>query len=131
MLCFILIIINAIIINVWAAPFTISTTTSSISLSSYATLRTSVNYSINMTFPSNNIAAGSSTSITFSNRYNISASTLSACSFVTSSSASSYTSISCTTAYSSANNLYSITFPNVYPSAVSSQTFLGMRVFIE
>lgn len=99
------------------------------SLTSYSTLASAVTYTYNYTFIPTNIEATSQPIVFFSSNYNINPTDLKNCLFVLSNSAASYSSTACILSKNSTGNYLS--FTDVYPSLLNSQTFLGLKVMIE
>jgi hypothetical protein len=91
------------------------------------TLTPSVNYVMNITFPTNTITAGSTVAVQFGYRYNITASTLSNCQYSTSGTFQTGT-CSVQTFGSGTSTTYIITYSNIYPSTASSQSALNLKV---
>jgi hypothetical protein len=99
--------------------------------SDYYTLTPNVEYLINATFPVNtSITAGSYVTLQFMYRYNITASTLNNCRF--SLDTITYSSTSCTVSStgSSTATIYTVKFPNLFPTAVSNQSGINLAVLI-
>ena len=94
----------------------------------YYTLTPAVTYTMNITFSPTPIAAGSYLTIQFGYRYNITATSLSNCQFTTS--GASYATTNCTVSSSGASTatVYVLTFPNVYPGDLVSQTAINLIV---
>lgn len=91
------------------------------------TLTPSVNYAMNITFPTNTITAGSKVAVQFGYRYNITASTLANCQYST---AGVFQTGSCAVSSfgSGTSTVYTITYSNIYPSAAASQSSLNLKV---
>jgi hypothetical protein len=94
----------------------------------YYTLTPAVTYTMNITFSPTNIPSNSYLTIQFGYRYNITPSTLTNCQFSTN--AASYSSTNCTVAPSGSSTatIYVITFPNVYPIGLTSQSSMNLIV---
>lgn len=102
----------------------VSKTALSCSLSSYLTL-VQTQYTLDFSFSTQTIPSGTVPTLSLSSRYRIEPSSLSACSFKATS-ASVYSSCSCLP--SSNSTATTVTFPDVYSSALSSQNSLSLKV---
>lgn len=92
------------------------------------TLTAGVTYTLNMSFPANDISAGSTVVVQFGYRFNVTASSLSGCLY--SKTGVSYSNGTCVASPSgsSTSTIYSITFSGIYAVAATSQSFLYLKV---
>jgi hypothetical protein len=96
--------------------------------SDFYTLTPAVTYTMNLTFPTSSITAGSTVTIQFGYRYNLTTGVLSGCQFATGT--GSYQAGSCSVAKfgTGTSTTYIVTYSNVYPSLASSQSSLNLKV---
>lgn len=99
----------------------------SLTLSTDQTLQPNTLYTLKANLNSNNIPAGSKVVIKFSNRFAITASTLSNCQYSHTGSAP-LTSTTCTSSYDSGTTTYSITFSNIYATGTTAQASIMLTV---
>ena len=104
---------------------TINANILAVTTSSSLTLVSSVSYTFNSTFSSRAISNGATVLITTSSNFNIDTSTLTNPLFATSLSASYQTTTYSLTSNSSGNF---ITFSNLYPSTLSTENLLSLKV---
>ena len=93
-------------------------------LSSYATLAPA-DYLLNITFSSTNILLGAVPTLTLSNKYTVTAASLSSCLYAIEGD-SSYSATLCSA--SSNSTAVSIVFPEVYPSTLAASSQLSLKV---
>ena len=99
--------------------------------SDYYTFTPNVQYLINATFPTNiSITAGSYVTLQFPYQYNITASTLTNCMFSIDTVTYSATNCSVTSTGSGSSTIYTVKFPNVFPSAIANQPGINLAVLI-
>jgi hypothetical protein len=99
--------------------------TFTVSLSSTLTLVSGVAYTLNATFPTRSITAGAYALVTTSNNFNLNTSSITNPTFATTLS-SSYSSTTYTLFTNSSGHF--ITFASIYPSALTSETLLSLKV---
>lgn len=111
------------------STFTLSFPNGTICTDPY-TLTSGVTYTMNITFPTNDISAGSKVAVQFGYRYNITSSTLSGCQYSTT--GVSYNAGSCSVQSfgSSTSTTYVITFDGIYLSTALSQSVLNLKVLL-
>lgn len=97
------------------------------SLSSYRTL-VSTDYVLNLTFTSTSVPASTIPTLRLSTKFSVDVSTLQNCAFATNLD-SSYTTGACSTSTNS--TAVSIVFTDAYPSTLTSQTRLSLKVSIQ
>jgi len=99
--------------------------------SDYYTLTPNVEYLINATFPVNtSITAGSYVTLQFQYRYNITNSTLNNCRFSLDTITYSPTNCNVSRSGSSTATIYTLKFPNMFPTALSNQSGINLAVLI-
>ena len=94
------------------------------------TLTSNVGYTMNITFPTNDITAGSTVDIQFGYRYNIPTGTLSGCQFAIGGGAYQAGVCSVQSFGSGVSASYIITYSNIYTSTALSQSSLNLKVSI-
>lgn len=96
-------------------------------LSNSQTLTSAVTYVFNITFGSRTISASSTATLTLTLNYNINSSALTNCMFATTNSVS-YSSTTCSVSTNSSGSF--VLFNSVYPSQLTSETLLSLKVRI-
>ena len=83
---------------------------------------------MNITFPSNDITAGSTVDVQFGYRYNIVPATLSGCQYSIGAGAYQAGTCSVVSTGSGTATSYLLTFSNIYPTLATAQTSLNLKV---
>ena len=122
-----LLVLIAILIWIGQATFTLSFPNGT-SYSDPYTLTPNVAYTMNITFPTNDISAGSTVDIQFGYRYSITAGSLSGCQFGIGGGAYQAGTCSVQQFGSGTSTSYIITYSNIYTSAALSQSSLNLKV---
>ena len=111
------------------ATFTLSFPNGTVCSDPY-TLTDAVTYTMNITFPVNDIPANSKVAVQFGYRYSITASTLTGCQYSTVGGSYSAGSCSVQSFGSSTSTTYVITFDGIYPTTATSQSTLNLKVHL-
>ena len=114
-------ILNSLLVTQAASASVLS------SLTSYYTLVNSVTYTLNLTFTSTSIPASSQAVLTLTSDYNINATSIQACNYLTNS-GSAYALATCTPSSNSSNTI--VTFSSIYPTTAPTQTSLSLTVLL-